>query len=194
MMRTLLLFSALLYAQPALDVPPVAHVLDTEGFLIPIHGLAGNFVTGRRAAGPPLLAYSNDGVIEWRLEPGRLSATRDGKIATFPTTATRARFRGDSAVLLDSNESLRLAGDLIVYSSDEPLLQLAGRSITWSDGKLHIFQADESMEEAECLQEPESMTAAAANWAHLTIEGRAHLLRLTPGRVQLFVLPQRGRQ
>ena len=38
------------------------------------------------------------------------------------------------------------------------------------------------------------MTAAAANWARLAINNRPHLLRLTPGRVELFVLPQRSRE
>ena len=194
MKRLILLCSLLLPAQSALEAPVLAQVLDAEGFLTPVHGTAGNFVAGRRAPGPALLAYSNDGVIEWRLEPGRLIAIRDGAMATVTTTATRAIFRGDRAVLPESNETWRLAGDTFVYSSDEPLAQLAGRVITWRDGKLRIFQKDGAEEEVECLQEPESMTAAAANWAHVVIAGRAHLLRLTPGRVELFVLPRRGRE
>jgi hypothetical protein len=155
----LLLLPVLLSAQSALEAPVLAQVLDDEGFLTPVHGLAGNFVAGRRAPGPALLAYSNDGEIEWRLEPGRLIAIRDGAMATVPTTATRAIFRGDRAVLPESNETWRLAGDTFGYSS----------------------------------QEPDRMTAAAANWAHVSIAGRAHLLRLTPGKVELFVLPRRGR-
>ena len=194
MKRLILLCSLLLPAQSALEAPVLAQVLDAEGFLTPVHGTAGNFVAGRRAPGPALLAYSNDGVIEWRLEPGRLIAIRDGAMATVTTTATRAIFRGDRAVLPESNETWRLAGDTFVYSSDEPLAQLAGRVITWRDGKLRIFQKDGAEEEVECLQEPESMTAAASNWAHVVIAGRAHLLRLTPGRVELFVLPRRGRE
>lgn len=187
------LFSAVVLAQSALEAPVLAQVLDEDGFLTPIHGLAGNFVAGRRATGPALLAYSNDGEIEWRLEPGRLIAIRDGATATVATTAKRAIFRGDRAVLPESNETWRLAGDMFVYSSDEPLSQLAGRVVTWRDGKLRIFQRDGAEEEVECLQEPDSLTAAAAEWAHVVIAGRAHLLRLKPGRVELFVLPQRGR-
>ncbi|HEU0123702.1 MAG TPA: hypothetical protein VFQ91_24440 [Bryobacteraceae bacterium] len=190
--RLFLIFSAVLSAQPALDAPPIARVLDREGALTPIHGLAGNFIPGE--PGPALLAYSNDGVIEWRLEPGRLTATQAGQTAVFSTTATRAVFRGDSAVLPESNESLRLVGDSLLNSSDEPTTQLAGRLIEWRDGKLHIFQADGSEEIIACLHEPEAMTAAAAHWAHLTIGGQAHLLRLTAGRVELFVLPHRSRQ
>jgi hypothetical protein len=189
----LLLLPVLLSAQSALEAPVLAQVLDDEGFLTPVHGLAGNFVAGRRAPGPALLAYSNDGEIEWRLEPGRLIAIRDGAMATVPTTATRAIFRGDRAVLPESNETWRLAGDTFVYSSDEPLAQLAGRVITWRDGKLRIFQRDGAEEDVDCPQEPDRMTAAAANWAHVSIAGRAHLLRLTPGKVELFVLPRRGR-
>lgn len=193
MMRVLWLFSLLAAAQPAVESPVVAQVLDEEGFLTPVHGLAGNFVAGRRAPGPVLLAYSNDGEIEWRLEPGRLIAIRDGAMATVTTTATRAIFRGDRAVLPESNEAWRLVGDTFVSSSDEPLAPLAGRVVTWRDGKLRVFQRDGAVEEVECLQEPDSMTAAAANWAHVVIAGRAHLLRLTPGRVELFALPRRGR-
>ena len=184
--------SAALSAQPAVDAPPLAQVIDADGWLTPIHGLAGNFLSGR--PGPALLAYSNDGDIEWRLEPGRLSATRNGRTANFATAATRAVFRGDMAVLPDSNETFRLAGDLLVFSSEEQSSQLAGRVINWRDGKLRIFQLDGTMEEIECLQKPESMTAAAANWARLVISNRQHLLRLTPGRVELFVLPQRSRE
>ena len=193
MKRLLLLVSVLVSAQPAVEMPVVAQVLDEEGFLTPIHGLAGNFVAGRRAPGPALLAYSNDGEIEWRLEPGRLMAIRDGAMAAVTTTAIRAIFRGDGAVLPESNETWRLVGDTLVLSSDEPFAQLAGRVVTWRDGKLRVFQRDGSVEEAECLQEPDSMTAAAANWAHVVIAGRAHLLRLTAGRVELFALPRRGR-
>ena len=192
MKRLLLVFSVALSAQQAIDAPPLAHIVDANGRLTLIHGLAGNFLSG--PPGPALLAYSNDGDIEWRLEPGRLSATRDGRTANFATAATRAVFRGDMAVLPASNETLRLAGDLLVFSSEEQISQLAGRVITWRDGKLRIFQLDGAVEEIECLQEPESMTAAAANWARLVIDNRPHLLRLTPGRVELFVLPQRSRE
>ena len=192
MKRLLLVLSVVLSAQPAIDAPPLAHVLDADGLLTPIHGLAGNFISGQ--PGPALLAYSNDGDIEWRLEPGRLSATRDGRTVVFATAATRAVFRGAVASLPDSNEALRLAGDLLVFSSEELTSQLAGRVIIWRDGKLRIFQLDGTLEEIECLHEPESMTAAAANWARLVINKRPHLLRLTPGRVELFVLPQRSRE
>jgi len=192
MKRLLLVLAAVLSAQHAIDAPPLAHVLDADGLLTPIHGLAGNFLPGR--PGPALLAYSNDGQIEWRLEPGRLSATRDGRTAVYATAATSAIFRGAVAVLPASNETLRLAGDLLVFSSEELQSQLAGRVIIWRDGKLRIFQLDGALEEIDCLQEPESMTAAAANWARLVINRRPHLLRLTPGRVALFVLPQRSRE
>ncbi|MFN0103463.1 MAG: hypothetical protein ACKV2U_15400 [Bryobacteraceae bacterium] len=192
-MKPLLLFlSAVLSAQHSLDAPTLAHVLDADGQLTPILGLAGNFVPGR--PGPALLAYSNDGDIEWRLEPGRLSATRDGRTAWFATPATRAFFRGAFAIFPDTNEILRLDGDLFVNSSDKPNLQLAGRAITWHDGKLRIFQPDGTEEEIACPQEPESITAAAAGWAHLIVNRRSHLLRLTSGRAQLYVLPQRRRE
>jgi hypothetical protein len=192
MKRLVVLFSLILSGQ--VDSPPLAHVLDGEGRLTPIHGLAGNFIAGRPEASPALLAYSNDGAIEWRLERGRLSATRNGVTAVFATEATRAVFRGDFAVLPESNESLRLAGDTLVFSSEEPPSQLAGRLITWVDGKLRIFQVDGSVEETVCPQEPDSLSAAAAHWAHVVIAGRAHLLRLTAGRVELFVLPLGGRR
>lgn len=192
MKRLVFFLSAILSAQSALDAPPLAHVLDAGGLLTPVLGLAGNFVAGR--PGPALLAYSNDGDIEWRLEPGRLSATRDGRSAVFATAAVRAVFRGEFAVLPESNEILRLDGDLLVSSSEAPAARLAGRIVAWREGRLHITQPDGSEEEAECLQEPSQMTAAAAGWAHLLIADRPHLLRLTPGRVQLFVLPQRSRE
>ena len=191
MKRLLLVLSSILTAQQAIDTPTLAHVLDADGLLTPIHGLGGNFLSGRR--GPALLAYSNDGAIEWRLEPGRLSATRDGRVTVFATTATRAIFRGDVAILPDSDERLRLTGDSL-ESSEAQTGKLAGRVIEWRDGKLRILQPDGAVYEIECPQEPERMTAAAANWAHLVINSRPHLLRLTPGRVELFVLPQRRRE
>jgi|GEM_PF-1617545 len=191
MKRTLLFLSAILSAQHSIDAPPLAHVLDADGWLTPIHGLAGNFLNGR--PGPFLLAYSNDGDIEWRLEPGRLSATRDGRTAFIATTATHAQFRGDIAMLPESGETLRLNGDSLILSEGSSL-RLAGRVIEWLDGRLRIFQSDGAFEEVACLQEPERMTAAAANWAHVVIGGHPHLLRLTKGRVELFVLPVRSRE
>ena len=191
MKRFIFFLSVILSAQQAIDSPPLAHVLDSAGLLTPIHGLAGNFLSG--PPGPELLAYSNDGDIEWRLEPGRLSATRNGRATVFPTAATRASFRGDVATLPESNESLRLTGDSL-ESAKPQTPKFAGRWIEWRDGKLQILQSDGAFEEIACPQEPESMTAAAANWAHLVINSRPHLLRLTPGRVALFVLPERRRE
>jgi hypothetical protein len=98
------------------------------------------------------------------------------------------------AVLPDSNEFLTFDGTVIHQTSEDHNLQLAGRKVLWNDGKLQIFQADGALEEIDCPVEPERMTAAAAHWAHLTIGGRPHLLRLTPGRVELFVLPERRRE
>ncbi len=192
MKRLLLALSVVLSAQQTLDSPPLAHILDAEGRLTPIYGLGGNFITGR--PGPQLLAYANDGDVEWRLEAGRLSATRGGRTAVLATVATRAIFHGEFAVLPESKETLRLVGDSIVDSSDEPLSQLAGRVVRWQDGKLRIFHPDGAEEEIECPQEPDAMTAAAADWAYVTIGSRSHLLRLTRGRVQLFVVPQRSRE
>jgi hypothetical protein len=220
-MKCLFVLSVVLSAQQAIDAPPLAHVLDGEGALTPIHGLAGNFVSGR--PGVALLAYSNDGDIEWRLEPGRLSATRGGHTAVFATTATRAVFRGEMAVLAGPNETLRLVGDSLVFATEpltagqargrerqkpeafgarvsgqvtgeEPAGRIAGRAIRWLEGMLRIVQMDGAVEEIACPVEPEHITAASANWAHLVIDGRPHLLRLTAGRVELFVLPQRRRE
>jgi len=191
MKRLLLLFPVVLFAQSGLDSPPLAHVLDQDGKLTPIYGLAGNFIAGE--PGAPLLAYSNDGELEWRLEPGRLTVRRQERTTVFPTEAVRAVFRGATVRFPDSNETFRLVGDSLVPSSGEPLPQLAGRTIVWVDGKLRIFQADGTAEEVDCEREPESWTAAAAGWAHLTIAGRPHLLRLTGGRTRLYVLPQRRR-
>jgi len=189
MKRILLVLSTVLSAQQAIDAPPLAHVLNSDGLLMPIHGIAGNFVPGR--AGMALLAYSNDGDIEWRLEAGRLSATREEQTAVYVTTATTAIFRGDTAYLPETKDYIKFDGQMFHHSSEKSNLQLAGRKVFWKDGRLQIFQADGAMEEIACPLEPERMTAAAANWAHLVIEGRAHLLRLTPGRVELFVLPER---
>lgn len=192
MKRLLLFLSAMLSAQQSIDTPPLAHVLDGEGLLRRIHGLAGNFVAG--LPGAALLAYSNDGDIEWRLETGRLSATRGEVTAVYATTATRAIFRGTAALLPEFTELLSFDGTGIHQSSEKSNSQLAGRTVLWNDGKLQIFQEDGTLEEIDCPVEPERMTAAAANWAHLVIEHRPHLLRLTAGRVELFVLPERRRE
>lgn len=191
MIQLLFLLSTALAAQEALAPLPLAQVLDANGDLTPIFGLAGNFVPGK--PGQVLLAYSNDGLIEWRLEPGRVSATREGRTTVFPVTANRAIFRGNVAILPESNETLHLVGDSLLPSSEEPNLQLAGRVIEWHDGKLQIFQPDGSRDAVDCPRQPDLMTAAAADWAHLTIAGQSHMLRLTPGRVELFVLPLRRR-
>jgi hypothetical protein len=191
MKRLLILLPAVLAAQSALDSPPLAHVLDAAGQLTPVYGLAGNFIAGE--PGPALLAYSNDGELEWRLEPGRLTVRRQGRTTVFPTEAVRAVIRGTAVQFPDTNETFRLDGDSLVPSSEEPPSQLAGRTIAWMDGKLRIFQADGSVEEVNCEREPESWTAAAADWARLTIDGRPYLLRLTAGRTRLYVLPQRRR-
>lgn len=192
MKRILLFLSSVLSAQQALDAPPLAHVLDADGHLTAIYGLAGNFIAG--PSGPLLLAYSSDGEVEWRLEPGRLSATRAGSTAVFATIATRATFNGEFAVLPESNETVRLVGDSIVITSEDINSQVVGRAVRWQAGKLQIFHIDGTTEEIDCLQEPDAITAAAAEWAHLRIGNRSHLLRLTPGRAQLFVLPERRQE
>jgi hypothetical protein len=191
MKRLLWLCPMLLAAQSALDVPPLAQVRNGDGRLTPIYGLAGNFVSGE--PGPVLLAYANDGELEWRLEPGRLTVTRQGRTTVFPADARRAIFRGAAVQFPDSSETLRLDGDSLVPSSEEPLSQLAGRTIEWVDGKLRIFQPDGRVDEVACAAEPESWTAAGPDWAHLTIAGRSYLLRLAAGRAALYVLPLRGR-
>lgn len=192
MKRCLLLLSAILSAQTSLQAPPLARVLDAEGLLTPVFGLAGNFVSG--LPGPALLAYSYDGDVEWRLEPGRLSATRDGRTALFATDATSAAFHGAFATLPESGQTLRYNGDTLALFFEEPDTRIAGRAIRWKDGKLLIVQADGAVEEVACSDEPGTMTAAAADWIHLSLRGQSHLLRLTPGRVELFVLPQRRRE
>lgn len=192
MKRLVLFLSAILSAQQSIDAPPLAHVLNADGLLTPIFGLAGNFVAGRSSQF--LLAYSNDGDIEWRLEPGRLSATRGGRTAVFATTASRAIFRGDAAVLPESGEILRLDGESFVRTSEEPAKLVAGRSIRWEDGMLRITQPNGAVEELPCPVEPDELTAAASDWVHVTVDGRAHLLRLTAGRAALFVLPLRRRE
>ncbi len=190
MTRLLLLLSVAVSAQQVLDLPPLAHVLDGEGRLTAVYGLAGNFVPG--APGETLLAYANDGEYEWRLAAGELVVTHEGQTARRATEATRAEFRGAFAVLGEERETLRLEGGELVAAEAAPAaLSLAGRTVVWADGQLRITQADGSEETAECPVEPEAMTAAAADWVRLTVGGRPHLLRVTPGRVALYVLPKR---
>jgi hypothetical protein len=62
MKRILLFLSVALSAQQAIDAPPIAQVLDAEGLLTPIHGLAGNFIAGplaRRSWRTRTMAISN---------------------------------------------------------------------------------------------------------------------------------------
>lgn len=192
-MKLLLFFLCLaLGAQELLEVPPLAYLRDWEGRLSPIYGLAGNFVHG--PAGAEVLAYSNDGDIEWRLEPGRLVAQRDAREAFYPTEATAAEFRGDTALLRETGELLRLEGEtLVAASAAAQPSTVAGRVVTWSEGRLTVRQADGAETVVDCPGEPSEITAAAANWARLTVGRQTYLLRLDAGRVELFVLPARRR-
>lgn len=189
MIRLALVLSAVVSAQQAVAPPAIATILDSAGRLTPIFGLAGNFIPG--GPGTALLAYSFDGDIEWRLKPGLLSATRAGRTSVYPTDASGAIFRADTAVLTPSRGTIRLEGDLLVSSSDEPNSQLAGRTLVWDNGKLRIFQPDGTVEETACPLQPETMTAAGPDWVHLVIRSRPYLLRVAPGRVGLFSLPLR---
>jgi hypothetical protein len=140
-----------------------------------------------------LLAYSNDGKVEWRLETGRLVAVRNGGTAVWATEATGAVFRGTVAVLAGTGETLRLtAEDTIEIFAGELTSEVAGRAVQWEEGKLRVAQADGAAEEVDCAREPDSISAAAAEWAHVEIDGRPYLLRLTRGRVRLYVLPLGG--
>ena len=191
MMRLLLLLSVAVCAQQVLDVPALAHVLDGDGRLTAVYGLAGNFVPG--VPGETLLAYANDGEYEWRLAAGEVTVTHEGQTARRATEATRAEFRGAYAVLGEERETLRLEGGELVAAEEAPAaLSLAGRTILWAEGQLRVTQADGSEEPVDCPLEPEGMTAAGAEWARLTLAGRPYLLRVTPGRVGLYLLPKRA--
>jgi hypothetical protein len=190
MKRFLLLFASVLAAQPALDAPPLAIVLAPGGRLTPIYGLAGNFLPGD--PGPALFAYANDGSIEWRLEDGRLSATAGDVTALYPTSALDAHFRGPYAILPGHPGALHFDGAEIRHVDDDPPPLLAGRRIEWRDGILSVTHPSGDYEEIESPSEPTRLTAAAADWVHLQIHSQPHLLRLTPGRLALFVLPLRS--
>lgn len=182
MKRIGFIFALALSAQSSIEAPALARVLD-DGRLTPVYGLAGNFVRGE--SGAALLAYSFDGVIEWRLETGRVSANG----AVLATTETEAVFRGATATFPRTGEVWRYDGETIVRA-DAPSQTIAGRQIDWRDGKLFVTQSDGAIEVLDCPDEPASITAAGAGWAHW----RGHLLRLTPGRVAIYVLPQRRRE
>lgn len=183
-MRTALLWIAGLLS---VEAPPLAVVLDSTSYrLTRVYGLAGNFVRGE--AGEELLAYSFDGEIEWRLEPGRLVARRGGIEAILATQSETAVFRGATARLADGR-IVALDEDRLV---DVEVLshRIAGRAIAWSGGELIVTQPDGTEERIPCATEPAGLTAAGPDWAHF--EGR--LLRLTAGRVALYHLPERSRR
>lgn len=182
MKKAAVLFALAVCAQPSIDAPALARVLD-GGRLTPIYGLAGNFVRGED--GVALLAYSFDGLLEWRLEPGRLSVNG----AVMAVAETEAVFRGDTATFPRTGEVWRYDGEAFVRA-DAAQATIAGRLIEWRDGKLFVTQSDGAVESVDCPEEPDSMTAAGAGWAHW----RGHLLRLSRGRVALYVLPQRRRE
>ena len=177
-----LVFAVAVCAQSSIDAPALARVLD-GGRLTAVYGLAGNFVRGENGAA--LLAYSFDGAIEWRLEPGRVSANG----ATMAVTETEAVFRGSTVTFPRTGEVLRYDGESI-RPADSASPAIAGRIIEWRDGKLFVTQPSGDVESVDCLNEPAGMTAAEAHWAHWP----GHLLRLTPGRVALYVLPERRRE
>ena len=186
-MRTLLwLFCLAVGAQEIGQAPALARVLDREGRLTAVYGLAGNFAAG--APGEALLEYANDGEYEWRLAEGSLSVTHAGRTVTMSTGATAAEFRGAYAVL--DGAVVRLDGEALVPAAEAPA---PARTIAWAEGWLTVRQADGTEERVECAREPGAWRAAAAEWVHTRIDGQSYLLRLTPGRVALFVLPERRR-
>lgn len=178
--------SAFLAAQSVVDIPPIAQLLNSESRLISVYGLPANFVTG--TPGIKLLAYSNDGSIEWRLEAGRLTVSAEGKTAAFPTQSLHAEFRGRTAFLPDSREIVRFNGDTLEPHSAAQST-ISGRGIEWSNGRLRVRQGDGSSEEVGCPIEPQEITAAAADWASVLIAGHPYLLDIRPGRVRLYFIP-----
>lgn len=184
----LLLLPLTVWPQSRIDAPPLLTVLDADSRLTAVYGVAGSFIPGEPAEA--LLAYSNDGQIEWRLAPGRLSATRNGQTVAIETSKTSAIFRGATACFPEGGVCFRLeSGDLTEVSSDGQPTQLAGRSLTWQDGRLRLFQPDGQIEEIPLETEPVNITAAAAEWLHLRTANGSHLLRITPGRAKLYDLP-----
>ena len=182
MKRITLVFAIAVCAQSSIEAPALARVLD-DGRLTPVYGLAGNFVRGD--AGTPLLGYSFDGTTEWRLEPGRVSANG----AILAVTETEAVFRGATVTLPRTGEVWRYDGEAIVRA-ESAASTIAGRLIEWRDRELLVTQADGAVETIQCPDQPAAMTAAGADWAHWP----GHLLRLTAGRVTLYVLPERRRE
>ncbi|MBM3782946.1 MAG: hypothetical protein FJW30_01235 [Acidobacteria bacterium] len=179
-------FTALLLAGLfGVEAPPVAVVLD-GGQLTRVYGLAGNFLRGE--SGERLLAYSFDGEIEWRLEPGRLLVRHGAVQDVLAVQAESAVFRGRTATLPDSR-AVAWNGERIVEAKEAGLL-IAGRAIEWRAGSLTVTQPDGTAESVDCPNPPGSLTAAGQDWAHFD----GHLLRLTPNRVTLYILPARSRQ
>jgi hypothetical protein len=187
-MRLLLLFSVALHAQSSIDAPPLAQVLDANGRLTRVFGVAGSFVRGEPDAAA-YLAYSFDGVIEWRLEEGRVTVSENGKTFVLPTTETTARFRGRT-VDLGASGSYRFDGEQW-QPVESPERAILGTGIEYRDRVLVVRHGDGTEEQVSCPREPESMTAAGAAWVSLRIGGQAYLLRVTKGRVKLYLLPER---
>ena len=130
------------------------------------------------------MLFRSDGMIEWRLEPGRLVARREGREAFYPTEATAAEFRADTAFLRESGELIRLDGETLVAAPPEAWAEtVTGRKVVWSEGRLTVTQAGGTETVVDCPGEPGEITAAAADWARLTVGRQAYLLRLTAGRV-----------
>lgn len=196
-MRTLCLLTiALTLSAGVGEAPTLARILDREGRLREIRGVAGAFVPG--TAGEPLLAFSDDGRYQWRLAPGRLICSAADGERELPTDAEDALFRGDTARLLPSRELVRCDAFHLRQATDFDESRIGSRQVAWSDGMLRVSEAGAAEEATEAAivfsPPPQRMTAAGPDWMHVETDHGAYLVRLTSGRIAAYRLPEETRQ
>lgn len=188
-MRTLLLFlSCALSAQDLIPPLPLARILDRQERLLEVYGLPGNFLTGE--PGGKLRAFSDDGTYQWRLDDETLQLETGGRSYRFSIGAGPVHF--DGAFVELPLGSWRFNGQALEPAPPLPERRVAGRRILWDAGRLTVRQPDGAEESTPCPLEPADFYAAGADWAATRVGPYAYLLSLRPGRVHLYVVPERS--
>jgi hypothetical protein len=217
MKRFLPLFVAVCaQAQSGIDVPAPGVIVDSSGSLRAVEGVAGSFLLGPAVASGVLSAACSEQLCLAKTASKILSATGeadappgpaifgwdgDSAVVYFPQSQTLERWRQDALQPLDQpiedevlsirvrdeNIQLALRRDWSAQTSG-PVLFLPQDVLLATDDQLILRHPDGSEMHFD-LAGAETISSMGAHYAAIRAGEFTFLLRLDPGREQLFQLP-----
>lgn len=207
------------WSQSGIDIPAAGVIVDSQGFLRGVQGVAGSFLLGPAMMSGVLSAACSEQLCLAKTDSKILSATGeadappgpalfgwdgDTAVICFPESRTLARWRENTLEPLDGTVdsdviSLRVAGDRIEFTlrrdwagvTEGPVLLLHEGVLFATADELVLRRRDATELRFE-FNGAETITAIASmgpHYAAIRAGATTFALRLDAGQEQLFVLP-----